>query len=95
MSTSPAVWSAFAGIISAVAGFFVFGILALLLACALFGTAIIVLSGEVEGMRNPVPEEPAHPFRYACPGCGGDVYWGQATCPECGHALPGVQTAKA
>ncbi len=27
--------------------------------------------------------------RYACPGCGGDVYVGQPNCPGCGAALPG------
>lgn len=26
-------------------------------------------------------------MRYACPGCGGDVYQGQTACPVCGHAL--------
>ncbi len=27
-------------------------------------------------------------FRYACPGCGGDVYAGERTCPACGARLP-------
>jgi len=33
--------------------------------------------------------------RYACPGCGGDVYTSQAACPECGHALAGAQSSAA
>lgn len=27
-------------------------------------------------------------IRYACPGCGGDVYAGERTCPACGTRLP-------
>jgi len=26
-------------------------------------------------------------LRYACPGCGGDVYHGQTVCPACGRVL--------
>jgi hypothetical protein len=91
MNTSPAVWSAFAGIVAAI-GILILGIFALILAFVLFGLAIIILAGEVEGLRNPLPKEPPHPLRYACPECGGDVYAGQPTCPECGHALPAGQT---
>ncbi len=35
-------------------------------------------SGGSEGGRG---------LRYACPGCGGDVYRGETSCPTCGHAL--------
>ena len=28
-------------------------------------------------------------LRYACPGCGGDVYHGQTACPSCGYQLRG------
>jgi hypothetical protein len=93
MSTGPAVWVAFAGIVAAL-GTLILGILALLLAFVLFGMAIIILAGEVEGLRNPPSKEPPHPLRYACPRCGGDVYVGQTTCPACGHALPAPQTPK-
>ncbi len=30
---------------------------------------------------------PAAGFRYACPGCGGDVYSNELECPECGRSL--------
>ncbi len=33
------------------------------------------------------PAEEARGLRYACPGCGGDVYHGQAACPTCGRPL--------
>ncbi len=33
-------------------------------------------------------KERAEGLRYACPGCGGDVYHGQAVCPACGARLP-------
>ncbi len=91
MSTSPAVALAIAGIVVGVFGIFFFGILALIIAFVLIGIAVVALAAEVEGLLNPVPKEPPHPMRYACPGCGGDVYMGQATCPECGHVLPGGQ----
>lgn len=72
-------------------GIFIFGLLALIVAFVLLGFAVIILAGEVEGLRNPVPKEPAHPLRCACSGCGGDVYFGQAKCAECGRSLPGAQ----
>lgn len=40
-----------------------------------------------------VPENPRaagvgdRALRYACPGCGGDVYQGQNLCPSCGRVL--------
>lgn len=40
------------------------------------------------------PEEPERRLRYACPGCGGDVYQGQTTCPECGYQLPQFPTTE-
>ncbi len=95
MSTSPAVWLALAGIVAGAVGVFLFGILALIIAFVLFGMAIMIIAGEVEGLRNPLPQEPLHPLRYACPGCGGDVYRGQATCPVCGQSLPGAQSPPA
>ncbi len=35
---------------------------------------------------NP-PAERVQRVRYACPGCGADVYQDEKECPECGHAL--------
>lgn len=32
-------------------------------------------------------EEQVRGLRYACPGCGGDVYQGQNKCPDCGYDL--------
>ncbi len=91
MSTSPAIGVAAAGVVAAFLSLF-FGILALILAFFLLGMAIMILAGEVEGLRNPPAKEPAHPVRYACPGCGGDVYVGQAVCHACGRSLLGGQT---
>lgn len=34
-----------------------------------------------------VPEDQVRGLRYACPGCGGDVYMGETRCAACGHAL--------
>src|SRR2546422_4134952 len=39
------------------------------------------------------PDELARGLRYACPGCGGDVYLGQAVCPQCGHVLADSSTS--
>ncbi len=38
---------------------------------------------------DPSADRVARPsgFRYACPGCGGDVYAGESDCPACGHPL--------
>jgi hypothetical protein len=91
MNTSPAIGLALAGIAAAI-GVLLLGELALILSSVLFGMAILALAGEVEALRNPPLKEAPHPLRYACPGCGGDVYGGQSTCPECGHALPALQT---
>lgn len=33
------------------------------------------------------PAEEVRGLRYARPGCGGDVYHGQAACPTCGRPL--------
>ncbi len=33
-------------------------------------------------------EEGPRGIRYACPGCGGDVYAGEPACPACGTRLP-------
>ncbi len=42
-------------------------------------------------LRVPVgfqlPEDRVRGLRYACPGCGGDVYQGESTCPACGQVL--------
>src|SRR3989442_10148896 len=43
-------------------------------------------SGSSVGYKRP--DELGRGLRYACPGCGGDVYLGQAVCPQCGHVLP-------
>jgi hypothetical protein len=91
MKTSPAVGLVVAGIVAAIAILFL-GILALILAFVLLGGAILVVAGEVEGLLHPVPKEAPHPMRYACSGCGGDVYLGQTACPACGHALQGGPT---
>ncbi len=92
MSTSPAIGLAVAGVVFGAIGIFFFGVLALIIAFILFAMAIFVLAGEVEALRNPVPKEKPHPLRYACPGCGGDVYMGQAVCPSCGRSLAAPQT---
>jgi hypothetical protein len=42
-------------------------------------------SGSSVGYKRP--DELARGLRYACPGCGGDVYHGQAVCPQCGYVL--------
>lgn len=39
-----------------------------------------------EETETAVPRPPG--MRYACPGCGGDVYMSQPACPACGYALP-------
>lgn len=94
LNTSPAIGFAVAGIVAAI-GILLLGTLALVLALVLFGIAIITLAGEVEGLRQPTSKEPPHPMRYACPGCGGDVYAGQPFCPDCGRALPAAQSPSA
>ena len=42
-------------------------------------------SGSSVGYRPP--DDLARGLRYACPGCGGDVYLGQSVCAQCGHVL--------
>ncbi len=91
MSTSPAIGLTAAGVVAAFLSLF-FGILPLILAFFLLGMAIIIVAGEVEALRNPPAKEPPHPMRFACPGCGGDVYVGQAVCHACGRSLLGDQT---
>lgn len=58
---------------------------------ALIGIAVKGPSREWSEVAPPpvgTVETPVAPgFRYACPGCGGDVYSRQTTCPACGHAL--------
>lgn len=76
------------GILIAIVGAFFLGGIALLVGIVLIGAGVIVVEGELGAQMYPSPKEPSHPFRYACPGCGGDVYGGQTTCPVCGVALP-------
>ncbi len=38
---------------------------------------------DLPGITEPRPGG----LRYACPGCGGDVYTGQGACPTCGRVL--------
>ena len=64
-----------------------------------FGAAIKGPSREWSEVASMSPVEgravvKAQGFRYACPGCGGDVYESQSACPECGHALSGATTSK-
>lgn len=78
----------FVGILIAVVGIFFIGNFALLLAVVLIGFAVTVVEGDLESRFAPPTTEPPRPLRYACPGCGGDVYVGQGFCPDCGAALP-------
>lgn len=64
-----------------------------------FGAAVKGPSREWSDVAPPHPVEAggtSRPpgFRYACPGCGGDVYTGQTACPECGHSLPGSRASR-
>ncbi len=72
-----------------VIGVIFFGELALIVAVILLGLAVI----GVTAMTFPASgaPEPPHPTRYACPGCGGDVYMGQAVCHACGRSLIAAQ----
>lgn len=72
----------------AVIGIFFFGGLALIAAIVLIGLAVMAVAAEVDVKRLPHAPEPGRGFRYACPGCGADVYGGQTFCPECGKPLP-------
>ncbi len=49
----------------------------------------IVPDSEESGAIGSRPEG----FRYACPGCGGDVYSGQSVCPACGRSLRGARVS--
>lgn len=40
----------------------------------------------VPGGYQP-PEDVVRGLRYACPGCGGDVYQGEVKCASCGYKL--------
>jgi hypothetical protein len=85
-----AVGLAVAGIFVAVIGWFLFGGLALMFAVVLLGIGLLAVAAET-GI-GPRATQPTGPVRYACPGCGGDVYTGQAVCRACGRSLLGVQT---
>ena len=67
------------------------GVIGFGLLLALFGVAI---KGPSREWSETAPAPPAIEtgrvpgFRYACPGCGSDVYSTQTTCPECGQRLP-------
>jgi hypothetical protein len=64
-----------------------------------FGLLLALIGIAVKGPSREWSEVPSPPlgtvgtpgFRYACPGCGGDVFASQTTCPACGHALPRIQ----
>lgn len=74
------------------------------IAFAGFGVALGFLGAAVKGPsmewrdvpHEPEPSEdtrsPPLGIRFACPGCGGDVYVNQAVCPACGHRLPSART---
>ncbi len=47
------------------------------------------IAPETEALVDTSPRPPG--MRYACPGCGGDVYMGQGVCPACGQRLPGIR----
>jgi len=94
MGTGSVYGFAFAAILVAVIGVFFFGEPAIVVAIVLLGIGVIALATEMDVLTTPLVPQPPPPLRYACPGCGGDVYAGQLTCPECGHTLPGVQTPK-
>jgi hypothetical protein len=63
--------------------------------CGFFGAAVKGPSREWNEVAAPpgeaVETSQAPGFRYACPGCGGDVYANQAVCPACGHSLPAAR----
>ena len=76
-------------ILAVLIGVYFFGELALTLAIVFLGVAVIAHT--MQTSTAPQVTEPPHPLRYACPGCGGDVYMGQAVCHACGHSLIGAQ----
>jgi hypothetical protein len=94
MGTGEAIGFALAGIFVAAIGVSIFGGLALMVAIVLIGIAVMALATEVEARTIPHVTQSSQPFRYACPGCGGDVYAGQSVCPACAHTLPDTQRPK-
>ncbi len=88
MAHDTAYFLAVVSIVLALVSIFILPGLLLLIAFILLALAVMMIASEVEVKRvAPVPEPPRG-MRYACPGCGADVYAGQAVCPECGAALP-------
>ncbi len=77
-----------AAVFVAVFGIFFVGELAIIAAIVLIGAAVMMIASEVDVKRLQTAPEHRRGFRYACPGCGADVYGGQAFCPECGKPLP-------
>ncbi len=91
----PIAFSSFNGFGSGVLSGFVpwgFGLIGFGVMLGFFGAAVkgpsrewaeIAVDSDSEEGLSPRPAG----FRYACPGCGSDVYAGQRTCPACGHLL--------
>ena len=94
MGTSAAYGFAFAAVLAAVFGSLFFGGSGLIVAIVLLGLAVMALAAETDARTTPRVTQSPGPFRYACPGCGSDVYAGQPTCPECRSALPAALTPK-
>ena len=76
-----------AAIVVAGLGVFFLGDWAFVIAIVLLGVAVLVLGAAVETGMPPEARQPAPPARYACPGCGVDVYLGQPACRACGYRL--------
>ncbi len=87
METVAVIAFAFVGISLAVVGALLFGVCGLVAGIVLM-VAIIGAAVEVPQSTPFGATQPPLSVRYACPGCGGDVYAGQGTCPSCGQVLP-------
>ncbi len=94
--------SSFSGFGSGILSGFVpwgFGLIGFGVMLGFFGAAVKGPSKEwAEIAVEPDSEErlslgPAG-FRYACPGCGSDVYGNQTQCPACGHLLRGASQSR-
>ncbi len=94
MAEGSAYVLAFAAIFVAIFGWIFVGGLALYAAVVLVAFAVMALAAETTRPVASPPVDTSRGFRYACPGCGGDVYSGQAVCHACGRSLIGVQAAK-
>lgn len=84
MASGTAIGLASAAAVAGTLGVIMFGLLGIMAGFVLMGLAVIAAAGTA--VETPRPSNPLG-MRFACPGCGGDVYVGQDACPACGYRL--------